>query len=118
MVLNIIDHFEIRRNEPPHGGKRLAERPHIDVDGVLQPKVFARAPALFTEYANRMRIIHHQHRVIRLAQFGNLRQLGNAPLHAEHPINDDHLALVRPQAMQDPLEVLHVVVAKFERFPE
>src|SRR5262249_7287702 len=116
MVFNVINDLETRRDKPTHGGKRFAEGTHADVDGMLQAKVLTSPSPIFAEHTNRMHVVHHQDCMVRLAEFRDLWQIGNAALHAKHAIDHHHLARLRTQALQDAFEVRHVVVAKFERF--
>src|SRR5262249_61260997 len=81
MVFNVIDDLEVRSDESTHGSKRFAEGAHTDVDGVLQAKVLASAPAIFAKHTDRMRVVYHQYCMVRLAEFRDFRQVGNATLH-------------------------------------
>jgi hypothetical protein len=83
---------------------------------MFQAKVFTSTPTILAQHADGMRVVHHQHGMVRLAEFGNLRQVGNTPLHAEHAIDHDHLTCIGTQVLQDAFEILHVVMPKFERF--
>ena len=78
--------------------------------------MFTSTPAIFAQHADGMRVVHHQHRMMCLAQLGNLRQVGNTPLHAEHAIDHDHLPCIGAQMLQDAFEILHVVMPKFKCF--
>src|SRR5713101_2130582 len=99
MVLNVLDDLAVRGAEPTHGGKRFAERTHADMHGMFQAKVFTSTPTILAQHADGMRVVHHQYRMMCLAEFSNLRQVGNASLHAEHAIDHDHLPRIGTQVL-------------------
>ena len=97
VVLEVIDHHLLRRDEAADRRERLAERPDDQIDLVGQPEVLGRPRAGRTEDADRVRVIDGEPRVVARAQLGQSRQIDDVALHAEDAVDHDQLrAAVRP----------------------
>ena len=78
---------------------------------MLQPEVLGRAATVLAEDAEAVRVVDHQPRAVAVLALHDPRKIREIPLHREHAVDDDQLALVVARHAQLLLEVVHVVVA-------
>ena len=67
--------------------------------------------AAAAEHAGGVGVVHHQGNLVGLAQFCQTRQVRHVAVHAEHRVRGQELARVVPVLLQEPREVVQVVMA-------
>ena len=109
----VVDDLVRAGDEAAAGGERLRERPHPQVDAVLDPEQLGRPGPARAEHAGAVRLVDHQARAVGLAQLDDLGQRGDVALHREDAVDDDEdpAAVVR-RPLQRLLELLEPVVAE------
>ena len=90
--------------------ERLGERPHDDIHIVRKAEVVRGAAAAVAQYAEAMRVVHHDPCAVRLCKPHDLRQVRNVAAHGEHAVRHDEDARGIRYPLQTFFEVLHVVV--------
>ena len=95
-----------------HDLERLQKRHlrHDQVDVLLHPEMLACAPAVPAQDTHGVGLVDQDAGVVFLGQRDDLVQGRDVPFHAEDAVDDDELALFERQALQDALQVGHVVV--------
>ena len=90
----------------------LAERAGEDVNPAHDPAVFVRATAGLAHEADRVGIIDHDEGVVFVGEVADALQIGDEPIHREHPVGSDELeaGLGGVGFLQLQLEVFEVVV--------
>ena len=70
----------------------------------------ANSTSLLTEHTDAVGLVDHNRAVVLVLQLNDCRQIGQVALHREHAVDDNQLDCLLRQALQDALQVGHVVV--------
>ncbi len=110
-MLDVVDDICITGDDAAEGGKRLGEGAHNQIYFVGQAKV-GRGAVSFAEHAQAVGIVHHKPGAVSLAELNDLRERGDVTFHTVDAIDDDHDTIGILHALQNVLQVVHIVVAK------
>ena len=50
-----------------------------------------RSPAVLSQHAGGVRVVHHQHRLVPATELDQVGKLGDRPFHGEDAVGDHHL---------------------------
>ena len=112
-----VDHFALaRRVAAGRAAQRLAERAGDDVDPALDAAMLGRAAAMLADEADRVAVVHHDHRAVFLREVADAFQIGDDAVHREDAVGGDQLEAAAFGLLQFFLERRHVVVGIAEAF--
>ena len=83
-----------------YAGKRFRECEHRDVHPVGQTEHRSRTSPAFAQYAETVRIVHHNAGVVLIGKVAYLRQFAYIPPHREHTIRHNQLACLQRKRLQ------------------
>ena len=102
---------------PPTEARDLLNVPMIRSTWSVRPKWLQVPLPLLAEHPDAVGVVDHHHGVVLLGQFDDFGQLGDVAFHRENAVDDDELVGVL-LALENQLQVLHVVVAVFAHVGE
>ncbi len=111
VVLDVGDDRLRAGHDAADRGEGLAEGAHDQVDLAFEAEVLGRAAAVRAEDADAVGVVDEDPGPVLPGQRDDARQVGDVALHAEDAVDDDELAGPGIERGEQPLEVLHVVVA-------
>jgi len=115
---HVFEHLRLSGYESPHGGERLAEAGHDEVNTVCQPEVRRGAPTARSQDAEGVGIVDHHPGTVSRGDGHQSGEVHDVTFHAEHAVGGHQATLSRRELHQDSLEVAHGVVAVRERLAE
>src|SRR5262245_23389652 len=115
MVFEVIYRFGVGRNKTSQAREGLAEGSHNEVNLVGQSEVTRSAGTMFTQNANRMRVVHHYGRVVLPGYPAQFWKLDNVAFHAKNAIHDDELTGGGIDALETILQCVHIAVIEAKK---